>query len=274
MPAAGGKQPYRERAQPAGRALFCCLALLATAPPVIAASDCPTQRIDQRAPVRYVIDGDTLILGDGRHLRLIGINTPELGRDGAADEAGARAARDRLRRLISSNGRRIGLRLGHEARDRHGRLLAHAFLADGRNLTARLLAEGAGFHISIPPNLWQHDCYASLARSAREAGRGVWGEPAWRPIPSRDLTAATRGYRRLRGRVSRIGDSHSARWINLEGGLALRIPRDALEHFRGIRFETLPGRTIEVQGWVYPRRGQPRMTLHHPDALRILSSDD
>jgi micrococcal nuclease len=39
----------------------------------------------QRVGLRYVSDGDTLVLSDGRRLRLIGINTPERGRDGKPD---------------------------------------------------------------------------------------------------------------------------------------------------------------------------------------------
>ncbi|MHB8822818.1 MAG: thermonuclease family protein, partial [Pseudomonadaceae bacterium] len=54
---------------------------------------CPApERLPQFA-VAQVIDGDTLRLTDGRSVRLIGLNTPELGRKGRAAEPLADAAR-------------------------------------------------------------------------------------------------------------------------------------------------------------------------------------
>src|SRR3546814_12589758 len=91
-------------------------------------------------------------LVDGRSVRLIGINTPELGRDGRKAEPFALAARRRLQALVQASDGRVGLVLGQERHDRYGRTLAHAYDAQGRNLEAVLLADGLGFMVAVAPN--------------------------------------------------------------------------------------------------------------------------
>ena len=69
-------------------AVFLCLtvfALCLPANPVIAGSGqaefeplCPAQQRLESVQVERVIDGDTVVLGDGRHVRIIGVNTPEM----------------------------------------------------------------------------------------------------------------------------------------------------------------------------------------------------
>lgn len=58
--------------------------------------------------VRQVVDGDTLRLVDGRSVRLIGINTPEVGRKGRSSEPYAEAARRRLQALVNASDGRVG----------------------------------------------------------------------------------------------------------------------------------------------------------------------
>ena len=56
--------------------------------------------------IRSVTDGDTLVLNDGRKVRLLGINTPELGFGGEASEPYAVDAKDYVEmqwRLLQQN---------------------------------------------------------------------------------------------------------------------------------------------------------------------------
>lgn len=235
-----------------------------------AADGCAADRIDDRARVSLAQDGDTLLLTDGRRVRLIGINTPELGRDGRGAEAGALAARDRLRQLLFTSQQQVHLRFDRERHDRYGRLLAHAFLADGRNLTELLLSEGAGAQLVIPPNTWQADCYRAAADAARSARRGVWAQPTYQPRPAESLDLRSEGFHVIGGRVTHVSQSASAVWINLAGNFALRIEREDLPQFQGFDLDGLAGSDIEAQGWVYARNGQLRMSLRHPAALRIV----
>ena len=55
-------------------------------------ADCPAAPRTPETGVRRVIDGDTLVLADGRHVRLISINAMELAHDGRAEQLYAAAA--------------------------------------------------------------------------------------------------------------------------------------------------------------------------------------
>lgn len=250
---------------------FSTLLLCLVGNPVVQAA-CPPDRLDTQAQVRHVIDGDTLILSDNRHIRLIGINTPELGRDGKPPQSGADRARRELRQLVNQADGRIGLRYGSDRKDRYGRTLAHAFLPDGRSLSAELLARGLGFPVIIAPNTWHHGCYQSQAEQARRAGLGVWSDPAWAPRSSYALAADTRGFQRIIGVIERVGESRSAVWLNLAGNFAIRIPREDLGYFPRQDWNQWRGRRVEVSGWVYRVRDELRMNVHHPDTLQWLQS--
>ncbi|MBA2740989.1 MAG: thermonuclease family protein [Actinobacteria bacterium] len=92
--------------------------------------------------VDRVIDGDSLVvhLGimpgkelHGEHVRLQGINAPELR------HAGGPAARDYLRTLLPEG---TPITLVASQMDKYGRLLARVVLADGRDAAEVLLAAG------------------------------------------------------------------------------------------------------------------------------------
>ncbi len=232
---------------------------------------CTADRIDEQVRTVLAYDGDTVTLSDGRRVRLIGIDTPELGRQGQPHQAGALAARDRLRQLVFSHQQRLDLRFDAEREDKYGRLLAHAFFSDGGNLVEQLLSEGAGTHIVVPPNTWQADCYQRATHSARQQRLGLWALPDYQPTPVEKLTLRTEGFHIVRGRVSHISDSASAVWINFVGNFAARVERQDLPQFGNFDFKRLVGNTLDAQGWLYTRSGQVRMRVRHPSALEVVN---
>ena len=78
-------------------------AIVVVQPPAWADAGCGAAHIDEYAAVAYIYDGDTVRLGDGRHVRLVGINTPEIGHDGAPSQPYAVKAKQALMELISSH---------------------------------------------------------------------------------------------------------------------------------------------------------------------------
>ena len=243
-------------------ALFCSAAA--------AAADCPSGHIDAHARVTYVIDGDTVVLADGRHVRLIGIDTPELGHGGRASQPFAQTARSVLVRLLAASSDRVALRYGQTRRDHYGRTLAHLFLADDTSVSAALLRQGYATALVVPPNLWNASCYGQAESSARESREGIWALPRYQPIPTRALTDGAKGFHIVRGRVVHTGRSRNAQWIDLDGGVALRIDRKDLPYFEGIDFKTLRGAEITARGWVHSKRGEHLIAVRHPRALTIL----
>jgi micrococcal nuclease len=106
-------------------------------------------------------------------VRLIGVDTPEVY--GGVECYGREASA--FMKRVAPPGTRVSYRLGVEPRDRYDRALAYVWLDDGRFLNGLLVREGYAQPLTIPPNVDYADRFTKLARAAREAGRGLWGEP-------------------------------------------------------------------------------------------------
>lgn len=221
----------------------------------------------ETATVRYVVDGDTVILDDERHVRLIGINAPELGHDGQPDEPYAAAARDRVRALVEHQP--VQLEFEEESRDHYGRWLAHLRLADGRSVETMLIKEGLASVVAIPPNIREVKRLQAAEDEARHEHRGLWADAYSRPVPAESLTSET-GYRFVRGRVTHVGQSRKFVYLDLTPRLALRIEREYWQrYFRG-RPEALRGRELIARGWITEYQGRLHLGIGHPAMIELL----
>jgi len=198
--------------------------------------------------VRYVHDGDTLVLADNRRIRLIGINTPELGSEDQPDQPLAVRARDQLRQLIFTHNGQVQLLTGVQSRDSYGRTLANLWLPDGSSLSAALLQAGLGWLVAIPPDTRFLDCYQRAEARARTANLGVWKNSTYAVRASTDLKLRDQGFLRVSGRIVRVNRAAGATWINLQGRFAIRIPDKDIDSFRPAPDRSWIGRKIEVSG--------------------------
>ncbi|MGD8311409.1 MAG: thermonuclease family protein [Gammaproteobacteria bacterium] len=252
--------------------LLLALIFLASADLPADGADCPASHATERVRVIHVTDGDTVKLADGRRLRIIGINAPEIHRPGHAAEAFAAAARTALERLLDSHNRTLLLQTGKERRDHYGRLLAHAFLETGENIAVQLLEQGLATTLVVPPNTWGQACYRQAEDAARLAHRGLWQLAAYRATAGRNLTPDIRGFRIVNARVTDVRYSSHAVWIDLEGPLVIRVARDDLAYFEPGFPENLHGRNVEVRGWIkQDRKDGLRISARHPAAIRTLA---
>ena len=224
------------------------------------------------AEVRYVIDGDTVVLANGQHLRLIGINAPELGQDGAPDQPLAAPARARLAALVEH--RRVTLAFERERQDHYGRQLAHVLLADGSDVEQTLLREGLAWAVAIPPDVKKLPAYLAAENEARAAHRGVWGEPAYAPTPVNQLTAKDTGFRFIEGTVLRGVRHRNVIYFDLAPHAALVVARaDWEKYYRG-QPSDLVGRRVVARGWLTEHRGRLHMRVPHPAMLTWTGSTD
>lgn len=115
--------------------------------------------------VRSVADGDTLTLDDGRRVRLIGINTPEMGQF-LYEEAGE-FLRDRV------NNKSIYLEFDQEPTDQFDRLLAYVWLDDSL-INLELLLSGYAASYFIPPNTRYLHEFEAAQHSAQDDKIGLW----------------------------------------------------------------------------------------------------
>jgi len=220
------------------------------------------------ATVRHVVDGDSVILTDQRQVRLIGINAPELGKDGKPDEPLAGAARDRLRELVQ--GKNVKLEFEEEPRDHYGRSLAHLVLTDNTSVEETLLKEGLASAIAIPPNVGQWHRLFEAERGARAARHGIWGNAYSTPIPVESLDATRTGFHFVRGRITHVGHSQKYVYLDIGPQFALRIAQtDWKQYFRG-RPEDWRGVLIEARGWISEQKGTLHMGIGHPAMLQRL----
>lgn len=253
-----------------GAFFICGLALYSQA----TQADCPVNTANREtARVRFVSDGDTLVLADQRRVRLIGINTPELGHKGNPDQPLAIRARDRLRTLLFTSNNRVSLSPGQEKQDRHGRWLAHLYLPDGRLLAEQLIREGLGWMVAIAPNTLLADCLKKAENDARKSHLGIWAEPAYAPIESANLKLRTRGFHLIQGRIRQLRVRPTAWWLELDGRFSIRIPKTVLADFRPPPDNSWLGRKIAVRGWLYTHRGKLHVNLEHPAALDVLKAE-
>ena len=266
------QDPPPPKASPWG-AFFVCVILAGSCvlPSPARSAPCHAHRFDGEAQVARIHDGDTVRLQDSRILRLIGLNAPEMGRDGVAPEPFAEQATAALERLVPPGGW-LRLRYDAERRDRYGRILAHAFLGNGDNVQRRMLETGMATALVVPPNLWRLPCYAEAESRARTRRAGLWSLARYQPVPAHRLTDNAQGFRFVSGTVQRVGQSRSNVWLNLTRRVAVRIPRADLKYFKAYAPTELDGKRVVARGWLSKRRGELRMTVRHPAALELLAA--
>lgn len=207
-------------------------------------AQCPRLAGGFEARVAHVYDGDTLRLENGRKVRLIGVNTPETGRDGKPDQPLARDARRWLERYAGA-GRHVRLVPGLESEDRYGRLLAHLYLPDGQLAAEMLLREGLGYALAIGRNTRLLQCLFAADADARIAGRGVWAQ---KPQAAANVSEA--GFALVSGRISRITPTRQGVYVDLDEHLALLF---SSELFEKLTSGLQPGQRVQVRGWIVDR---------------------
>ena len=236
------------------------------------ASFCPPPSNAAQYPVNYVIDGDTLRLQDHRRIRLIGIDTPELGGWGRVTQPYARKAQQRLAELVKANGDTVVLSIGEQSHDRYGRVLAHVYGQHGASLEEQLISEGLAYHVVIAPNVALAQCLAQAESEARSQGVGLWKNATF--IPAQQVSKA--GFTLLQGRIQSVQRNSGGVWLELGHSVVINIPSDAVQYFSQTQpLESLVGSDVQARGWISERKAQQkkyakwRLTVSYPSMLEL-----
>lgn len=123
--------------------------------------------------VERVIDGDTIELVDGRRVRYIGIDTPEV-----VDERATRAcfgieAMEENKRLV--DGKTVRLERDVSEADQYGRLLRYVSIGDVF-VNDHLVRQGFARVATFPPDVAHQEQFLEAEREAREQERGLWNK--------------------------------------------------------------------------------------------------
>ncbi len=129
----------------------------------------------KEAQVIRVIDGDTAELAGGARVRFLGIDAPEMERDGRPAEPLAHQSKNYVASLIQ--GKTVRLEYDRERYDRYGRLLAYLFLPDGAMVNLAVVRQGLARVYSQAPNFRHQEALNAAQQEAMAAGRGLWQKP-------------------------------------------------------------------------------------------------
>jgi len=122
--------------------------------------------------VKWVTDGDTIVLSTGQRIRYIGINAPEIEHEGQKAQPFAYEARSFNKDLVMFQ--EINLKFDAERYDQYGRTLAYIFLQDGEFVNARLVQEGYAFCLYRAPNVFYDKILLQAQRAAMASKAGLW----------------------------------------------------------------------------------------------------
>jgi len=141
-----------------------------------------------------VPDGDTLVLTDGRVVRLVGIDAPEVAHEERPTQLGAEEARAELARLVRD--RMLTIRPVAPYADQYGRVLALVSLPDGTTAQAGMLRAGLAFvfyFVDQDEQFFRE--LLPLQRQAMQAGRGFWPRLTAGAVPGGGLVGNVKSRR-------------------------------------------------------------------------------
>jgi len=122
--------------------------------------------------VKWVNDGDTIVLANGWRVRYIGIDAPEIDHENQKAQPYGYKAKSINKKLVLSQ--KIGLEFDEERHDRYGRLLAYIFLPDGSFLNSRMLENGLAFYLHRRPNVKYDKRLLQAQQEAMKSQKGLW----------------------------------------------------------------------------------------------------
>lgn len=128
------------------------------------------------AAVETVLNGDTLLLGNGTVVELIGVDVPEADYSEERVRRFGLAAADFTQNMVE--GKKVRIKYHHQ-NNTDGRALASVYLMDGTFLNAEIIKQGYGRADSACAS-GEVEEFQEYERQARENKRGAWAEmPEW-----------------------------------------------------------------------------------------------
>lgn len=238
----------------------------------------------ETAKVRSVTDGDTLVLADGRQVRLVGTQAPKLplGRRDFPTWPLAEESKRALEKL--SLNQTLTLRYGGAERDRYRRVLAHIFLPDGRWIQQAMLEQGMARVYSFSDNQACIPDLLDAEKSARAAKRGIWALPFYAIRSATDITQLEKDegtYQLVEGRVASASLIRKVLYINFgtdwKTDFTVRVSAANIRNFSSPQWQEfladpdrLAGTVMRVRGWIGNWKG-PEIAVTHPGQIELLN---
>lgn len=155
-------------------ALLVAVALTSCTPTGLASTSDP---VGETVDVVAVVDGDTIdvALDEGTtRVRLIGIDTPEIGRGGEVSECYADEARTFLDELVYGHQVELVIDPAQADVDKYGRLLRYVYV-DGQSAAELAIAAGAGYEYTYDTAYRDQQAHRDAEQAAADTRAGLWG---------------------------------------------------------------------------------------------------
>ena len=226
--------------------------------------------------VASILDGDSLTLGDGRTLRMVGIQAPKLpkGRPNFPEWPLARDAQAALGDLVQD--RTVTLHFGGTRQDRDGRALAQLARNDGLWIQGELLRRGLARVYTFPDNRATAGDMLALEGAARAARRGLWAYPFFAIRQPEEASRFAGEFELVEGNIVDGARRENAGVLNFGAdwhtAFTLRLNSEALRLFRADKVDPLAliGSTVRVRGYIRRDRERAIIDITHPEEIERL----
>ena len=215
--------------------------------------------------VARVYDGDTIILKNKKHVRLLGVNTPEIESRHRTEEPGGIAAKKWLQNKLQNKS--VYLEFDQVKHDKYNRLLAHVFLSNGEHVNLALLQKGLAAISIIPPNGRYSDKLIQAQQHAEKSGLGIWSMPEYQIHPITQIANHTKGWQRFTGIPVAIKKSRKFTRLLFNDKIDIRIANSNIRLFPDLA--TYVGKKLEIRGWVARNKDSYTLLIQHPSALIV-----
>jgi len=220
----------------------------------------------EEAMVDHAVDGTTLVLEDGREVRLAAIETPVPA-----------AALPGLEEMI--RGRHVSLHYDGARSDRWRRIVAHVVRDDGLWLQGVMLRRGMARVHSLADNRQLVPEMLALEAEARAAGFGLWNDARFKVRSPEEAAGRLNSFQIVEGKVLAAENVRGRVYLNFgpdwKTDFTVLVPPKVRRQFEkaGRDLTVLAGGMVRVRGWVVSWNG-PMIELTHAEQLEILDALD
>ncbi|MBI5206515.1 MAG: thermonuclease family protein [Candidatus Firestonebacteria bacterium] len=220
--------------------------------------------------IKNVIDGDTILLNDGRKIRYIGMDTPELSIN--EQKKYAEEALNVNQNLL--NNKKIEMQYDSVKNDIYGRTLAYVY-ADNIMVNIELVRRGYALVYTFPPNVKHFKEFISGQKFARNNKKGLWNNETLLPI---DHTEADKYIGKLctvKGKVIEVYEGTKVILLNFDKNyktdFTILIYKNNLSLFYSEGIDPLKyyiNKNVVTYGWIEEYNG-PEIKVDNPFQIEV-----
>jgi len=222
-----------------------------------------------RGVVVVVYDGDTIKVrfedGSERKVRLIGIDSPEIG----DEREGVRFFAYIAKRFSFFHLYRKEVRLSFdwEREDKYGRLLAYVWYDRDVLFNEFILKEGFAYaFLKYPFKEEYRRRFVQAERTARKHERGLWQREPLPTVPSSEAEKNVGKYLSVNFKCIDVWSRGRFVFLHSPDDFSALIPRNSLSLFSDV--QSFKGKWLSVKGYMEDYKGKPQIIVFLPVQIK------